>query len=63
MQYLFIYLFICNRKIQSPTIPVWWQKKGYYSDMPNAVSAIHGPSHDIQIASNGPQKQFGSGHR
>jgi hypothetical protein len=31
---------MCNRKIQWPTIPVWWQKKRYCSDMPNAVSAI-----------------------
>ena len=26
---------MCNRKIQWPTIPVWWQKKGYCSEMPN----------------------------
>jgi hypothetical protein len=32
----------CNRKIQWPTIPVWWQKKGYCSDMPNVVSTIDG---------------------
>jgi hypothetical protein len=31
---------VCNRKIQWPTIPVWWQKKRYCSDMPNVVSAI-----------------------
>jgi hypothetical protein len=33
---------VCNRKIQWPTIPVWWQKKGYCCDMPNVVSAIDG---------------------
>jgi hypothetical protein len=43
---------VCNRKMQWPTIPVWWQKKGYCSDMPNAVSAIDGTSHEIQIPSN-----------
>ena len=32
---------MCNRKIQWPTIPVWWQKKRYCSDMPNVVSAIY----------------------
>jgi hypothetical protein len=30
-----------------PTILVWWQKKGYCSDMPNVVSAIDGTSHEI----------------
>jgi hypothetical protein len=28
--------------IQWPTIPVWWQKKRYCSDVPNVVSAIDG---------------------
>jgi hypothetical protein len=40
---------VCNRKIQWPTIPVWWQKKGYCSDTPNVVSAIDGTSREIQI--------------
>ena len=26
---------MCNRKIQWPTIKVWWQKKRYCSDMPS----------------------------
>ena len=50
-------LKVCNRKIQWPTIPVWWQKKGYCSDMPNVVSAIDGTSHEIQIPSNEPQQK------
>jgi hypothetical protein len=54
---------MCSRKIQWPTIPVWWQKKGYCSDMPKVVSAIDGTSHEIQIPSNDPQQQFDSGHR
>jgi hypothetical protein len=37
---------VCNRKIQWPTIPVWWQGKGYCSDMSNVVSAIDGYDHD-----------------
>jgi hypothetical protein len=45
------------RKIQWPTIPVWWQKKWYCSEMPNVVSAIGGTSHDIQIPSNEPQQK------
>jgi hypothetical protein len=48
---------VCNRKIQWPTIPGWWQKKGYCSDMPNVVSAIDGTSHEIQIPSNEPQQK------
>jgi hypothetical protein len=48
---------VCNRKIHWPTIPVWWQKKGYCSDMPNVVSAIGGTSHEIQISSNEPQQK------
>ena len=44
------------RKIQWPTIPVWWQKKGYCSDIPNVVSAIDGTSHGIQIPSNEAQQ-------
>ena len=48
-------LKVCNRKIQWPTIPVWWQKKGYRSDMPNVLSAIDGTSHETQIPSNEPQ--------
>ena len=52
-----------NRRIQWPTIPVWWQRKGYCSDMPNSVSAIDGTSHEIQIQFNEPQQQFDSGHR
>jgi hypothetical protein len=40
--------------IQWPTIPVWWQKKRYCSDMPNVVSTIDGTSHEIQIPSNEP---------
>ena len=51
------------RNIQWPTIPVWWQKKGYCSDMPNVVSTIDETSHEIQIPSNEPQQQFDSGHR
>jgi hypothetical protein len=43
---------VCNRKIQWPTIPVWWQKKGYCSDMSNVVSAIYGTSHEVQIPPN-----------
>jgi hypothetical protein len=43
--------------IQWPTIPVWWQKKRYCSDMPNVVSAIDGTSHEIQIPSNEPQQK------
>jgi hypothetical protein len=39
--------------IQWPTIPVWWQKKRYCSDM----SAIDGTSHGIQIPSNEPQQK------
>jgi hypothetical protein len=35
---------VCNRKLQWPTIPVWWQKKGYCSHMPNVMSAIDGTS-------------------
>ena len=31
---------VYNRKIQWPTIPVWWQKKMYCSNMPSVVSAI-----------------------
>ena len=42
---------------------VWWQKKGYCSDMPNVASAIDGTSHEIQIPSNEPQQQFYSDHR
>jgi hypothetical protein len=42
--------------IQWPTIPVWWQKKMYCSDMPNVVSAIDGTSHEIQI----PRQQIAS---
>jgi hypothetical protein len=48
---------VCNRKIQWPTIPVWWQTKGYCSDMPNVVSVIDGTSHEIQIPSNEPQQK------
>ena len=43
--------------IQWPTIPVWWQKKRYCSDMPNVVSAIDGTSHEIQIPSNETQQK------
>ena len=43
--------------IQWPTIPVWWQKKRYCSDMPNVVSAIDGTSHEIQIPYNEPQQK------
>jgi hypothetical protein len=50
---------VYNRKIQWPATPVWLQKKGYCSDMPNVVSAIDGTSHEIQILSNEPQQQFG----
>ena len=50
-------LKVCNRKIQCPTIPVWWQKNGYCSDMPNVVSAIDGTSHETQIPSNEPQQK------
>jgi hypothetical protein len=50
-------LKMCNRKIQCPTIPVWWQKNGYCSDMPNVVSAIDGTSHETQIPSNEPQQK------
>ena len=46
-----------NRKIQWPATPVWLQKKGYCSDMPNVVSAIDGTSHEIQIPSNEPQQK------
>ena len=52
-----------NRRIQWPAIPVWWQRKGYCSDMPNSVSAIDGTAHEIQIQFNEPQQQFDSGHR
>jgi hypothetical protein len=48
---------VCNRKIQWPAIPVWWQKKGYCSDMPSAVSPIDGTSREIQIPSNEPQQK------
>ena len=48
---------MCNRNIQGPTIRIWWQKKRYYSDMPNVVSAIDGTSHEIQIPSNEPQQK------
>ena len=48
---------VCNRKSQWPTIPVWWQKNGYWSDMPSGVSAIDGTSHEIQIPSNEPQQK------
>ena len=41
--------------IQWPTIPVWWQKKRYCSDMHNVVSAIDRTSHEMQIPSNEPQ--------
>jgi hypothetical protein len=54
---------VYNRKIQWPTIPVWWQKKENCSDMPSIVSAIDGTSHEIQIPFNEPQQQFDSGHR
>jgi hypothetical protein len=37
--------------IQWPTIPVWWQKKRYCSDMPSVVAAIAETSHEIQIPS------------
>jgi hypothetical protein len=43
--------------MQWPTIPVWWQKKGYCFDMPNVVSAIDGTSHEIQIPTNEPQQK------
>jgi hypothetical protein len=43
--------------IQWPTVPVWWQKKRYCSDMHNVVSAIDGTSHEIQIPSNEPQQK------
>ena len=43
--------------IQWPSIPVWWQKKMYCSDMPSVVSAIDGTSHEIQIPSNEPQQK------
>ena len=43
--------------IQWPTIPVWWQKKRYCSDMPNVVSAIDRTSHEIQIPFNEPQQK------
>ena len=46
---------MCNRKIQWPTIPVWWQKKRYCSDIHNVVSAIDRTSHEMQIPSNEPQ--------
>ena len=49
---------MCNRKIQLPTIPVWWEKKGYGSDMSNVVSAIDGTLHEIQIPSNEPQQNI-----
>jgi hypothetical protein len=39
---------VCNRKIQWPTIPVWWEKKGFCSDMSNVVSAIDGTLHEIR---------------
>jgi hypothetical protein len=52
-----IKLVLLKEKIQWPTIPVWWQKKGYCSDMPNVVSAIDGTSHEIQIPSNEPQQK------
>ena len=48
---------MCNRKIQWPTIPVWWQKKRYCSNMPNVESAIDGTSHEIQIPSTEPQQK------
>ena len=48
---------VCNRKIQWSTIPVWWQKKRYCSDMPNVVSAIDGTSHEKQIPSNEHQQK------
>ena len=48
---------MCNRKIQWPTILVWWQKKGYCSDMPNVVSSIDGTSHEIQIPLNNVLKK------
>ena len=48
---------MCNCKIQWPTIPVWWQKKGYCSDIPSVVSAIDGTSHEITIPSNEPQQE------
>jgi hypothetical protein len=49
---------VCNRKIQWPTIPVWWEKKGFCSDMSNVVSAIDGTLHEIQIPSNEPQQNI-----
>jgi hypothetical protein len=50
-------LKVRNREIQWPTIPVWWKKKRYCSDMPNVVSAIDGTAHEIQIPSNEPQQK------
>ena len=44
-------------RIQWPTIPFWWQKKTYCSDMPNVVSAIVETSHEIQIPSIEPQQK------
>ena len=70
--YLFIYLCfgvsfstvdrdlqkVCNRKMQQPTIPIWWQKKWYCSDMHSVVSAIDGTSPEIQIPSNEPNSNL-----
>jgi Na+(H+)/acetate symporter ActP len=48
-------LAIASSISHDSTIPVWWQKKRYCSDMSNIVSAIDGTSHQIQIPSNEPQ--------
>ena len=54
---------VCNHEIQWPSIPVWWQKRGHWSEMPNVVDAFDGTSHEIQSPPNEPQQQLCSGHR
>jgi hypothetical protein len=54
--------------IQWPTIPVWWQKKRYCSDMPNVVSANsiqwtptkHWQTLSHNVLSSTPRQEWGS---
>ena len=38
--------------ILKPSIRVWWQKRGHWSEIPNVVDTFDGTSHEIQISSN-----------
>jgi hypothetical protein len=49
--------FVVVHSMNFVSLPVWWQKKRYCSNMPNVVSAIDGTSHEIQSSSNEPQQK------